>query len=518
MIKNSLGREIPEFVEGIGDLIPYQGVWEYIKKTQSKHLHARACYGIGKGIEKLLPDIKTALERCNIKDGMTLSFHHHFRAGDETLMQVIAAVNEMRIKDITVFSSSLTSSHDGLIKYIENGTVSRIFTSGLREKLGKFITDGKLKIPAVIRTHGGRARSIALGEVPIDIAFVAAPSSDILGNSNGIEGPSACGSLGYAMVDALYADKTVIVTDNIVDYPLHPASIPEWQVDFVVKVDRIGNPAKIATGSTRITKNPIDLAIAQSASDFIARTPYFMEGMSFQVGAGGASLAAAKFMKEAMKERNIKGSFGIGGITSYMVELLEEGYLNTLFDVQSFDAVVAKSIAKNPRHIEIPATYYSDPFTKNCVVNNLDIVILAALQVDADFNVNVMTSNTGVLMGASGGHPDTAAGAKLTIIVCPSFRARVPSIVDKVHTVITPGESVDVIVTERGIAINPQRSDLIEFMKKSKLPIRDIHEIKEDVEKLTDKPEEVEFEDRIVALVEYRDGTIIDTIKALKCD
>jgi citrate lyase subunit alpha/citrate CoA-transferase len=63
-------------------------------------------------------------------------------------------------------------------------------------------------------------------------------------------------------------------------------------------------------------------------------------------------------------------------------------------------------------------------------------------------------------MGGSGGHSDTAAGAKLTIVVASLVRGHRPIVTDEVLTATTPGESVDVVVTDYGVAVNPQRVDL----------------------------------------------------------
>ncbi|MFA6375160.1 MAG: citrate lyase subunit alpha, partial [Bacilli bacterium] len=143
---------------------------------------------------------------------------------------------------------------------------------------------------------------------------------------------------------------------------------------------------------------------------------------------------------------------------------------------------------------------------------NLDFVILGATEIDLDFNVNVTTSSSGLIMGGSGGHSDTAHGAKLTIIVSPTMKARTPIIKDKVTVITTPGEDVDVLVTERGIAINPRRFDLIEQFKNSKLKIVSIKKLLEMTHKYTGIPKNVEFEKRVVGVVEYRDGSIIDSI------
>jgi citrate lyase subunit alpha/citrate CoA-transferase len=83
---------------------------------------------------------------------------------------------------------------------------------------------------------------------------------------------------------------------------------------------------------------------------------------------------------------------------------------------------------------------------------------------------------------------------------------------DRVTTVVTPGESVDLLVTDRGIAVNPRRPELREALIKAGLPVRDIADLKRLAESYTGVPRPLEFDDKVVGLVEYRDGTIIDTI------
>ena len=97
-------------------------------------------------------------------------------------------------------------------------------------------------------------------------------------------------------------------------------------------------------------------------------------------------------------------------------------------------------------------------------------MVLAALEIDTDFNVNVLTGSDGVLRGAPGGHPDTAAGSKCCIIVTPLIRGRMATVCEKVVTVTTPGDCVDVLVTDYGIAVNPRRPDLIECLDKAGIP------------------------------------------------
>ncbi len=512
MALNSLGREIPESLPGMGTLKPFAG-----GVTNTPLIRAEKGSRILPRLNKMIDTIEQVILKCELKDGMTVSFHHHFRNGDFVVNIVMDIIAALGIKNLTLAASSLSDCHSALIPHIKNGVITRIYTSGMRGKLAEEISNGLMSVPVVIHSHGGRARAIETGSIKIDVAFLGVPSSDIYGNANGIYGKSACGSLGYAQVDAVNAKKVVLITDNIVEYPNVPFSIHQDQVDYVVKVDSVGDPTKISTGATRITTNPRDLLIAQIAADVIVSSGYFEDGFSFQTGSGGASLAVTKFLREYMITKNVKASFGLGGITGQLVKLHEEGLFRCLLDVQSFDLDAIKSIGINRNHIEINASYYANPLNKGCVVNKLNVVVLSALEVDTDFNVNVITGSNGKIIAASGGHSDTAIGSGLSIIVCPLIRGRLATIVDKVLTVVTPGESVDIVVTDRGIAINPRRKDLMENLKKnSRLPIYTIQELKQKAERIAGKPEPVEFEKNIIGIVEYRDGTIIDVIRQVK--
>ena len=400
--------------------------------------------------------------------------------------------------------------------YIKDGVITSITTSGLRGRLADEISNGLMENPVIIRSHGGRARAIECGDIKIDVAFLGVPSCDNYGNANGYNGKSFCGSLGYAKIDAKYAENVVLITDNLVPYPNVPASISQTDVDYIVQVEAIGNPQGIVSGATRYTKNPKELLIAKYAAKVIEASGYLVDGFSMQTGSGGAALAVARFIKQSMIEKNIKASFVLGGVTGQLVEMYEEGLVDKILDVQSFDLRAAKSIKDNLGHCEIDASLYANPFNRGSVVNLLDFVILSALEVDTDFNVNVITGSDGVIRGASGGHCDTAAGAKMSMIVCPLIRGRIPTIVDKVTTVITPGETIDVVVTDRGVAVNPLRQDIIQKLSNTNIPIFTIEELKNKAESITGKPEKIEFTDRVVGLVEYRDGTIIDVIKQVK--
>ena len=467
-------------------------------------------------MHKLVNSIREAVQLSGLRDGMTVSFHHHLRNGDFVLNMVMEQVAALGIKDINVNASSLFDVHRPLLEHIKNGVVTGISADYISGGIGRVLSEGIMEKPVQFRTHGGRPSDIALGRTPIDVAFIAAPRADTMGNCSGKYGKSACGSLGYAYADAMYAKKVVVITDELVAYPMEDFSISEDYVDYVVQVDAIGDPKGIVSGTTRITRDPVGLVMASHAAQVIAHSGLLKDGFSFQTGAGGASLAAAKFLKDIMLEKGIQGSFGMGGITGYMVDMLRAGCFRTLLDVQCFDLQAVESIRTDPRHMEISAMQYASPTAKSAAVDSLDVVILGATQIDTDFNVNVHTDSNGYIMGGSGGHSDTAAGAKLSMIIAPMFRARLPIVTDRVTCISTPGKDIDVLVTQGGIAVNPKKVELAESLKAAGLPVIDIYELKEKTERITGKPAPFVKGDRVVAEVISRDGELLDKIYNVK--
>ena len=460
--------------------------------------------------------LEEAIHRSGLKDGMTISFHHHFRGGDKVVNMVVAKLAEMGFRNLTVAASSLSDVHAPLIEHIKNGVVTTLITSGLRGELANEISHGLMEEPVVFRSHGGRGSAIANGDLHIDVAFLGASSCDPAGNACGYSrsenAKSICGSLGYALPDAQYADKVVILTDDLVDYPNTPNSISERNVDYVVVVDSVGDSAKISSGAIRDTKNPRDILLAQTAAKVIINSGYFKEGFSIQTGSGGASLAAVKYIRESMIEKGIHASYALGGITAHMVKMHEEGLIERLIDVQSFDKVAAESLRKNPFHKEVSANEYASADEPGSAVHYLDMVILSALEVDVNFNVNVLVGSDGIIRGAIGGHPDTAADSALSIIVCPLLRGRIPCVVDEVTTLITPGSTVDVVVTEYGIAVNPRRPEIAERLKAAGLKVVDIHCLKDMALKAIGNPDPLPFGDKVVGVVMNRDGSVQDVI------
>lgn len=465
---------------------------------------------------KLVSSITDAIKAAGLKSGMTVSFHHHLRSGDFVLNAVMAEIASLGIKDITVNASAIFDCHAPLIDHIKNGVVTGLECAYMGARVGKAVSQGVLAKPVVFRSHGGRPAGIISGKSRIDAAFIAAPSADNMGNLTGKTGPSACGSLGYAFADAENACKVIAITDNLVSYPLADFSISETFVDFVVQVDKIGDPAGIVSGTTRITRDPVGLLMADYAAQIIRSCGLLKDGFSFQTGAGGASLAAAKFLKDIMLEEKVSGSFGMGGTTGYLVDMLDSGCFQTLVDVQCFDLAAVESLRSNPRHREVTAAHYASPDAKSAIVESLDVVILGATEIDTDFNVNVHTDSSGFIMGGSGGHSDTAAGAKIAMIIAPLVRARLPIISEKVLCTTTPGRTIDVLVTQRGIAVNPLRGDLRDRLTDSGITVTDIHDLYKKAIAITGKPNALSQGTRVVADVIYRDGSLIDQIRQVQ--
>jgi len=510
-MKNKVGREIPNEIAG-RKLKPFKGA--FATQPDRKHKATRIKFHDPKE-SKVLKSLREAIEKVGLKDGDTISFHHHLRNGDYVVNMVLDTIAKMGIKDIKLAGTALFPIHEKIIQHIKSGVVTRI-ESSMNGPVGEFVSQGgKLAEPAVLRSHGGRARAVASGEVDINVAFIAAPICDDYGNCNGRYGKSAFGAMGYAYTDTVYADYTVIITDNLQPYPVTPPIVQQTFVDYIVTVDSIGDPSGIQTGTLRITRSPARLKIARTAVKVLEAAGVLKNGFSVQAGAGGISLAATKFLHEYLKKHGIVGSFVMGGTTRYVVDMLEEGTMMKILDGQTFDLAAIESLRRNPMHVEINNTFYADIHSGGCAVDKLDAAFLGGTEIDLDFNVNVNTHSDGKLLHGIGGHQDVAAGAGITMILMPTMRGRIPTIRREVTTVTTPGETVDVLVTERGVAVNPRREDLIEDLK-GKVPLVDIEDLYKRVTRFCKEPKPPKLGDEIVAIIEYRDGTVIDVVRSVK--
>ncbi len=508
---NAAGRNIPMVINGEPQ-VPFKGAAQHRPDIRRYAPPVASCADYPIDGDKRVGNIREALKRCGLRDGMTISTHHHMRNGDAVANMVFAAAAELGVKDLRWFPSASFPVHEPIIDHLKSGVVHHIEGS-MNGPLGDYCSRGKMRGMAVLRSHGGRYQAVQDGEVHIDIAVISAPAADAFGNANGVRGPAACGLLGFALADSQYADNVIIVTDNLEPFPCIPWQIQGNYVDLVVEVDSIGDPSKIVSGTTQITKSPDRLLIAEMTAQFALETGIIRDGFSFQAGAGGTSLAFSIFLADIMRKNKIKARFVRGGSNQYMTAMLEEGLTDYILDGQTFDLEGVRSMGENPGHQN------TSPFTsynyhgKGNFASLVDITVLGATEVDLDFNANVVTHSDGRLLHGIGGWQNCLFG-KCVVLPIPLFRDRIPVIVDRVTTLCGPGEMIDVIITERGIAVNPLRTDLLKSLANTKLPLRSIQELKAEAELISGgaaaKPV---LGEKTIAAIKWVDGTIIDCVK-----
>ncbi len=456
-------------------------------------------------------NLRDAIEAAHLRDGATLSFHHHLRNGDTVMRQVLHICREMGLRDLHIAPSSLFPCHGDLIAFVQDKTITRITTSYMNGPLADAVRAGALHYPAVLQTHGGRAHAIETGRLVIDAAFIAAPAADSKGNITGAIGPEACGPLGYAMVDAGYAAHVVAITDHIAG-ALPCVCIPGRQIDQLACVNSIGDASQIVSGTTGRAPSARGRVIADLTVQLIAASGLLQNGFSFQTGAGATSLAVARALAPEMARRGVTGGFAAGGITGPLVQMFRKGQFGGLWDVQAFDLEAVSSYRDDPNHRAMSASLYASPARPEAIVNQLDVMILGAAEVDTDFNVNVTQASNGRIIGGSGGHSDTAAGAKLPLVTTTLTAGDFAKIVKRLICRTTPGATIGAIVTEVGMAIHPSRPELAARARKAGLPVVQIEDLQRRAAELCPRHRQKVADGRPVVVCEYRDGTVIDVI------
>jgi citrate lyase subunit alpha/citrate CoA-transferase len=492
-VRNALGRVIETDIAGI-PFKPFSQAskYQYTSKVTS---------------------LEKALKQCGLNDGQTLSFHHQLRNGDHVVNMTLDAIRELGVKNLRLAQTALFDVHEPVIDHIQEGTVTRIEGS-INGVVGDYISKHPLQYPVILRSHGGRWAAVKHGELHPDIAVIAASSADERGNATGIIGKSAFGPISYSEVDAWHADRVIVVTDSLVDYPCRFQEIQERYVDCVVHVDSIGDPEKIVSGSLKITGDPMKQQIAHDCVTLMDAAGIIKDGMIFQSGSGGISLAAIKYLGERLEEKNVVASTATGGLTKFILDIYQAGRVKNIYYSQVFDVDSVKFIQQDPG---LPADigHYADPTSKGRTIDGLDTVVLGGTEVDTDFNVNVNTHSDGRMLHGIGGHQDTASAAHLTIITVPIYRKTNPIVLEKVTTISTPGTVVDAIVTNEGIALNPRRKDLLEKVK-GNLDLIPIEELKDMAYEATGGPTAAHLGEDIVGLTKYFDGTVLDVIRRVK--
>jgi citrate lyase subunit alpha/citrate CoA-transferase len=507
--KNAAGRKVPLEVNGM-EGVPFKGVGKHRPTGVKAAPRVASCIDYPADGDKRIGSLNEALERVGLADGMVVSTHHHLRNGDAVGNLIFDAAARIGVQDLMWFPSASFPVHANQIAHLDAGVIHHIEGS-MNGPLGAYCSTGKMRGLGVLRSHGGRWQAIQDGEVHIDVAVIAAPTADPFGNANALYGPAACGLLGFALADSMYAEKVIVVTDNVVPFPCIPWQIQGNNVDVVVEVESIGDPSKIVSGTTRITQSPDRRRIAELAARFCAEAGIMREGFSFQAGAGGTTLAFAMYLAELMRAEGVTARFARGGSTQHMVEMLEEGLVDYILDGQTFDLDGVRSMRDDPRHQD------TSPFTsynfhgKGNFASMVDVAVLGATEVDVDFNANVVTHSDGRLLHGIGGWQNCLA-ARCAMLLVPSFRDRIPVVVDEVTTLCGPGDLIDVVVTERGIAVNPRRQDLVDAVAGSDLPIRPIADLKAELDRICGEPVKPVLSSDPVAVVKWVDGTVLDTV------
>ena len=506
MVKNAVGRWVPTEVNGRAQT-PFMGVGKHRPEGRKAGPPIPTCADFGN--DKRVPDLRAALEACQPKNGMTIGIHHHFRNGDLTVLPLVQTLADMGLRDLVLAPSALFPCHEGLIPFLESGVLDHIEGS-MNGPIGRFCSEGRMNGIGILRSHGGRFQAIQDDDLHIDIGIIPAPCADATGNANGVHGDNACGPLGFALADSLYADKTILITDTMVPFPCLPWEIQGQNIDYVVEVERAGDPDKIVSGTTRVTKSPTRLLIAEYVAQFIEEAGYL--GRPFQAGAGGIALAFIQFLAARMRAAGVTAPFARGGSTSHLTAMLEEGLIGAILDGQSFDLAGVASLRDNPRHVATsPFTSYNY-HSKGNFASQVGVAVVGATEVDINFQANVVTHSDGLMLHGIGGWQNTLF-ADCSIMAFPLFRGRIPIVVKEVTTVCAPSELVDVVVTERGIAINPRREDLLEKLAGTSLPLVTMEELYETALEICGEPAPPRIDrEQPVAIIKWVDGTVIDTV------
>eukprot|EP00708_Paratrimastix_pyriformis_P002039 GAFH01000777.1.p1 GENE.GAFH01000777.1~~GAFH01000777.1.p1 ORF type:complete len:960 (-),score=438.52 GAFH01000777.1:293-3142(-) len=517
---NAAGRQIPKVIPGYGPARPFAGAFGTAPKTEGlPPMRALPLLPPRGGANKIIGSMAEALRACGAHDGMTISFHHHLRGGDGILVPTIMELRKMGIRNINLAPSSLHGGQSGLIECFKDGTVTNIQT-GANDALGISVTAGDLKGMMVVRSHGARVRAIREGDIQIDIAVIGASECDNQGNCNGLHGKSAFGPMAYSAIDARLAKHVIVVTDNMCEYPCTPISIPETFVDHVVVWPSLGDNKKIVSGTTRLTTDPQQLLIGEYCARLMDALGLLTNDLVFQAGSGGTSLTSMTALSAKLKAKGVSAKMANGGTTCILVDMLKKGLVRKLTTCQSFDLSSVKSMCEDyPRHVETDIDQYANPNNSGNICNQLDVMVAGATEVDVHFNVNVNTHSDGSFQHNTGGHQDTAAGAKLCIVTMPVARRANPGVVDEVTTITTPGECIGAVVTEEGVAINPRRTDLLEKLRGKTeaelgFKLMTIEELRNrGIEKAGRRHTRPRTQDRIIGVIEWRDGTVLDVVR-----
>ncbi len=533
LVKNAAGRLVPTSLNGF-PFEPYQGAFAdlpqgpfFVAPTRTQQLR-----GASK-IVKNLDDLVTAY----VPDGGWVSTPHYYRDDPTSLQLIVDSLRRCGKRDVKLLGIAFFQSHaDVILPALADGTLGGI-EGNVYGPVAKAVASGSLGDWIVVgRTHGGRARCFQQGEREVDLAIAPVPIADAWGNANGVMGhpSSLCGPLGLFAADAMWAKRTVLLAETIHPTMLAPHPIQMSWVDHVVPVACAGNNRGIGTGTTdvrRVKGDPERLRIAANVLRVMDAAGVVQDGFNFQVGSGAGLLVLEKMLRK-MRAEGIRAGFTVGGSMEYHVDMLEEGLIELYLDGQCFQPSprLFHSLLHNPRHVEVSTPMYYSPACKQEACGLMDVVVLGASEIDVNFNANTVTGYDGMIRTGIGGGPDAASGAKLTIFALPIARVNrggesAPCIRQAVSTIVTPGEVIDVVVTEEHVALNPSSDSpylpaVRENARREGLEIVTIEEMAAaslaKAQALGTLMAEPRYTDEIVYAVEWRDGRLLDVVRKLE--
>ena len=150
-IKNAVGRMIPQEIDG-RTLKPFIGAHSEKGSGQKIGPPIRAASDYN---NKVLGSLDEAIEACGVKDGMTISFHHHLRNGDYLVNMVINKLALWDYHTLVLAPTALFPCHEPLVSHIKNSVLSHIEGS-MNGPIGRACSLGEMKKTAILRSHGGR--------------------------------------------------------------------------------------------------------------------------------------------------------------------------------------------------------------------------------------------------------------------------------------------------------------------------------------------------------------------------
>lgn len=498
----------------------------------------------GKIVDSLVDAFKEALRKKGIgeKGKKVITFQHNLRGGDLAGPMVWKAAKESGLKDMVYSPSATLPAHRKVLelhgaenvftgkfvrKYVDERVFSRILGS-MNVDIGALLVEDYSQLrPGIFWSHGLRSavtresieafRSWDIfknGLLEPNLIVVLASASDKYGNCTGLDGPNLFGGMGFAWNDLENLNRdnayVVVVTDTIAEKPPINTQVPHWYIDAVVPIEKIGYSEYIGGTGKLAVATGVHKEVAETVVEIIKALGILekKDGFSYQMGAGKIPLDVIRQLTEIMKHnKSIRATFSMGGAATYHLEQLVKGYLQELWDGQSFSKEAIESLKsndgnhKNHRSMNVRHSY--DPFYDS-IINHIDFGILGGLQFlcDNDNNIRAAGLNSRIIEGkvypyaGTGGSLDMAAGIHQGggIVIYTTIAARpdkgIISIVkeDEFGSATIPGEYIDILVTELGVVVNPL-SQHFERLVRSLSAVKGINlmgagELRREVEKL----------------------------------